>query len=65
MGFLNLPRLATRSSAAVNHDKKATNRNKLLEEILTPHICGSSWTTFTPTPQDVVASRVMGIATAD
>jgi hypothetical protein len=49
----------------VNHDKKATNRNKLLEEILTPHICGSSWTTFTPTPQDVVVSRVMGIATAD
>jgi hypothetical protein len=48
----------------VNHDKKATNRNKLLEEILTPHICGSSWTIFTPTPQDVVVSRVMGIATA-
>jgi len=49
----------------VNLDQKTTNRNQLLEEILTPHICGSSWSTVVPTPQDVVVGRVMGIASAD
>jgi hypothetical protein len=48
----------------VIHDTETTNRNQLLEEILMPHICGSSWSTLAMTPQDVVAGRVMGIATA-
>ena len=47
------------------HGTDQTNLNKFLEEILTPHICGSHGTTLRLSPQDVVVSRVMGITTAD